>query len=144
MSLDPALRVRIETLLATNPIVLFMKGNPRAPQCGFSSKAVGALDATGVAYAHVDVLVDPGSGEQAVYDFIRKETRQRNGALALRAARELSQPIAHDELMRIAEIWVDAALRLESKDLRMMERLVMRQTGKVETANPGDSVVLSA
>jgi len=92
----------------------------------------------------VDVLVDPGSGEQAVYDFIRKEARQRNGALALRAARELSQPIAHDELMRIAEIWVDAALRLESKDLRMMERLVMRQTGKVETANPGDSVVLSA
>lgn len=92
----------------------------------------------------VDVLVDPGSGEQAVYDFIRKEARQRNGALALRAARELSQPIAHDELMRIAEIWVDAALRLESKDLRMMERLVMRQTGKVETAHTGDSVVLSA
>ena len=49
-----------------------------------------------------------------------------------------------DELMRIAEIWVDAALRLESKDLRMMERLVMRQTGKVETAHAGDSVVLSA
>ena len=59
MSLDPALRARIETLLATNPVVLFMKGNPRAPQCGFSSKAVGALDATGAAYAHVDVLADP-------------------------------------------------------------------------------------
>ena len=58
MSLDPALRARIESLLATNPVVLFMKGNPRAPQCGFSSKAVGALDATGVAYAHVDVLAD--------------------------------------------------------------------------------------
>ncbi|MBN8762771.1 MAG: enoyl-CoA hydratase [Thiobacillus sp. 63-78] len=92
----------------------------------------------------VDVLVDPGSGEQAVYDFIRKEARQRNGALALRAARELSQPIAHDELMRIAEIWVDAALRLESKDLRMMERLVARQTGKVDAENTGDSVVISA
>ena len=59
MSLDPAVRTRIETLLATNPVVLFMKGNPRAPQCGFSSKAVGALDATGAAYAHVDVLADP-------------------------------------------------------------------------------------
>jgi DSF synthase len=94
----------------------------------------------------VDVLAEPGEGEQAVYEFIRKEARQRNGALALRAARELSQPIAHDELMRIAEIWVDAALRLEAKDLRMMERLVSRQTGKAETTsgNGSGSVVLSA
>ena len=58
MSLDPTLRARIDTLLAANPVVLFMKGNPNAPQCGFSSKAVGALDATGVDYAHVDVLSD--------------------------------------------------------------------------------------
>ena len=59
MSLDPAVRARIESLLATNPVVLFMKGNPNAPQCGFSSKAVGALDAAGADYAHVDVLSDP-------------------------------------------------------------------------------------
>ncbi len=59
MPLDPALRARIETLLATNPVVLFMKGNPNAPQCGFSSKAVGALEAAGATYAHVDVLSDP-------------------------------------------------------------------------------------
>ena len=59
MSLDPDLRARIETLLAANPVVLFMKGEPRAPQCGFSSKAVGALDAAGASYAHVNVLTDP-------------------------------------------------------------------------------------
>lgn len=59
MSLDPALRARIESLLAANSVVLFMKGNPRAPQCGFSAKAVAALDATGAQYAHVDVLADP-------------------------------------------------------------------------------------
>ena len=59
MSLDPATRARIDSLLAANPVVLFMKGNPRAPQCGFSSKAVGALDAAGATYAHVDVLADP-------------------------------------------------------------------------------------
>jgi monothiol glutaredoxin len=59
MSLDPTLRARIESLLATNNIVLFMKGEPRAPQCGFSAKAVGALSALGVDYAHVDVLADP-------------------------------------------------------------------------------------
>lgn len=58
MSLDPALRERIETLLSTHRIVLFMKGEPRAPQCGFSAKAIGALGALGVDYAHVDVLAD--------------------------------------------------------------------------------------
>ena len=82
----------------------------------------------------VDVLAEKGEGELAVYEFVRKESRQRNGALALRAAREISQPIEHSELMRIAEIWVDAALRLESKDLRMVERLVSRQNSKIETA----------
>ncbi len=80
----------------------------------------------------VDVLAEPGEGEQAVYEFVRKESRARNGALALRFAREISQPVSYDELMRIAEIWVDAAFRLGDRDLRMMERLVSRQTGKAE------------
>lgn len=81
----------------------------------------------------VDILAEPGEGEQAVYEFVRKESRARNGTLALRTAREISQPIPYDELIRIAEIWVDAAMRLESKDLRMMERLVSRQNGRTET-----------
>ncbi len=59
MSLAPALRTRIETLLTTNRVVLFMKGEPAAPQCGFSAKAVGLLGSTGVPYQHVDVLSDP-------------------------------------------------------------------------------------
>ncbi|MGQ4582854.1 Grx4 family monothiol glutaredoxin [Lysobacter sp. F60174L2] len=59
MSLDPALHSRIQSLLDANKVVLFMKGEPGAPQCGFSAKAVGALASTGVAYRHVDVLSDP-------------------------------------------------------------------------------------
>jgi len=58
MSLDPALRSRIESLLQSNRVVLFMKGQPNMPQCGFSAKAVGALGALGVDYAHVNVLAD--------------------------------------------------------------------------------------
>lgn len=81
----------------------------------------------------VDVLAEPGEGERAVHEFVRKESRARNGTLALRAAREISQPISYEELMRITEIWVDAAFRLEPKDLRMMERLVARQNGKAES-----------
>lgn len=60
MSLDPALRSRIETLLQSHPVVLFMKGAPQAPQCGFSAKAAGILDALlPEGYAYVDVLADP-------------------------------------------------------------------------------------
>ena len=58
MSLDPALRSRIETILNDNRVVLFMKGQPSMPQCGFSAKAVGALQDLGVAFAHVNVLAD--------------------------------------------------------------------------------------
>lgn len=58
MSLDTALRQRIESLLAEHRVLLFMKGQPQAPQCGFSAKAIGALDALGVDYGHVDVLAD--------------------------------------------------------------------------------------
>lgn len=59
MSLEPAVRARIDSLLKRDRIVLFMKGEPRAPQCGFSAKAIGALESMGVDYAHVDVLSDP-------------------------------------------------------------------------------------
>jgi DSF synthase len=92
----------------------------------------------------VDVLAEPGEGEAAVYDYVRREEKSRNGILALRAARELSQPASYEELIRITEIWVDAALRLEPKDLRMMERLVSRQTGKAEAASSNGSAVVSA
>lgn len=59
MSLDPALRSRIESILTANRVVLFMKGQPTMPQCGFSAKAVGALQDLGVEFAHVNVLADP-------------------------------------------------------------------------------------
>src|SRR5690606_33608958 len=59
MSLDPNVQDRIRKVLEANHVVLFMKGSPQAPQCGFSAKAVGALSDTGADYAHVDVLSDP-------------------------------------------------------------------------------------
>lgn len=58
MALTPELRSRIESLLATNPVVLFMKGEPSAPRCGFSAKAVGILGGLLPDFAHVDVLSD--------------------------------------------------------------------------------------
>jgi monothiol glutaredoxin len=55
---DPATQDRIAKLVADNPVLLFMKGTPLFPQCGFSSRAVAILDHCGVAYEPVDVLQD--------------------------------------------------------------------------------------
>lgn len=49
---------RIATLVNGHDVLLFMKGTPLFPQCGFSSKAVAILDHLGVAYESVDVLQD--------------------------------------------------------------------------------------
>jgi monothiol glutaredoxin len=49
---------RIDALVKNNDVVLFMKGTPLFPQCGFSSKAIAILDHLGVSYESVDVLQD--------------------------------------------------------------------------------------
>ncbi|MBY4599431.1 Grx4 family monothiol glutaredoxin [bacterium BD-1] len=59
MSLTPETRARIEQILSAHHVVLFMKGSPNAPQCGFSAKAAGILNGLVDAYGHVDVLSDP-------------------------------------------------------------------------------------
>ncbi len=49
---------RIAEIVGASDVVLFMKGSPLFPQCGFSSKAIAILDHLGVAYGSVDVLQD--------------------------------------------------------------------------------------
>ena len=51
-------QARIAEIVGSNDVVLFMKGTPLFPQCGFSSRAVAILDHLGVAYESVDVLQD--------------------------------------------------------------------------------------
>jgi monothiol glutaredoxin len=58
MDLTPELRARIDATLQANRVVLFMKGSPDQPRCGFSAKAAGILDALAPGYGHVDVLAD--------------------------------------------------------------------------------------
>jgi monothiol glutaredoxin len=49
---------RISEIVNANEVVLFMKGTPLFPQCGFSSRAIAILDHLGVQYESVDVLQD--------------------------------------------------------------------------------------
>jgi monothiol glutaredoxin len=50
---------RIKTQLAAEPVVLYMKGTPDFPQCGFSAQTVGALRAVNAKFAHVNIFEDP-------------------------------------------------------------------------------------
>src|SRR5207248_9216775 len=76
----------------------------------------------------VDVLAPDGLGEAAVYSFVRKHARTPNGRRALEMVRREVEPVTHEELMRVVNIWADAALRLSERDLRLMERLVRAQS----------------
>lgn len=49
---------RIDEAVKNNPVIIFMKGSPMMPRCGFSMRAAQALQETGMKFAHVDVLAD--------------------------------------------------------------------------------------
>ncbi len=53
------LRDEIGKAIESNPVLLFMKGSPEQPMCGFSARTVGALQSLEVPFAAVDVLPDP-------------------------------------------------------------------------------------
>ena len=49
----------IQEAIAENDVLLFMKGTPDAPRCGFSARTVAALESLGAPFAAVDILPDP-------------------------------------------------------------------------------------
>jgi len=53
------LRDHLATLIDENEVILFMKGNPESPACGFSARTVAVLNSLGRKYAAVDILPDP-------------------------------------------------------------------------------------
>lgn len=80
----------------------------------------------------VDVLAKDGEGEAAVQAWIAKNSRRRNGFQAVMRVREQVLPVTREELDAVAETWVDCALRLEDRDLRMMGRVVRAQMERME------------
>jgi DSF synthase len=88
----------------------------------------------------VDVLVPAGRGENAVYEFINCNSRRKNGMRALYECRRHMDPVSYDELMKITEVWVDAALRLQDRDLKMMGRLVRSQQRQLTVLKGGQPI----
>ncbi|MGV8933701.1 MAG: crotonase/enoyl-CoA hydratase family protein [Gallionellaceae bacterium] len=87
----------------------------------------------------VDVLAEKGQGEFALYDYIEKNDRRSNGFLAVQKARQIFNPVTYKELMEITTVWVDAALKLAERDLKVMDRFVRSQEkrfGQPQTQQP--------
>jgi DSF synthase len=75
----------------------------------------------------VQILAEPGAGEQAVRDFIERSSKRHNAQSGVfRVGRRVS-PLSYEELRDITDIWVDTALSLSESDLRKMERLTTAQ-----------------
>jgi DSF synthase len=82
----------------------------------------------------VDVLAKDGEGEAAVQEWIAKNARRRSGFQGVMRVRQHVNPITRVELDAVADTWVDCALRLEDRDLRMMGRVVRAQMERMDAA----------
>lgn len=79
----------------------------------------------------VDVLAPDGEGVETVENYIKQHAHQRTGRLAMQQAYMHVNPISLEEMRTIADIWVDTALQLDERSLRVMDRLVRAQSKKV-------------
>ena len=79
----------------------------------------------------VDILAEPGQGELAVYRYINQANKMANSHQAMRKVKDICSSFSYEELVKITETWVDAALNLNKRDLKMMDRLVQRQSARV-------------
>jgi DSF synthase len=80
----------------------------------------------------VDVVVEDGTGENALYDYVRRNERRRNGMQAMFSCRQQVDPISYDEMLNITSIWVEAALRLDERDIKLMSRLGRSQLKRAQ------------
>jgi DSF synthase len=81
----------------------------------------------------VDVLAEDGQGEYAMNNWIKKNHRSLNSSQAINRAKQRVNALTYEELYDITEIWVDAALRLDERNLKVMERLVRAQNSKISS-----------
>jgi DSF synthase len=79
----------------------------------------------------VDVLAEDGMGEYALNNWVKKNHRSLNSTQAINRAKQRVNSLTYEELHDITEIWVDAALRLDERNLKVMDRLVRAQNSKV-------------
>lgn len=81
----------------------------------------------------VDHVVPRGEGLVAAQDLIRRNQRIGNALRAMNTVRQACRPVSLDELLSVTTEWVDAAMRLNDRGLRTMERLIRAQQRRAES-----------
>ncbi|HZP92644.1 MAG TPA: crotonase/enoyl-CoA hydratase family protein [Burkholderiales bacterium] len=83
-----------------------------------------------LAMGAIDLVVDEGKGESEVAALVKSRARNRNGMVGLAQARRRVHGLGLEELLGVVEAWADTALRLSARDLKLMQRLIARQTDR--------------
>jgi len=81
----------------------------------------------------VDELAEDGAGLETARLMIKSRQRRKNAYRAMSDAKREVMPVDHAEMRAVVDVWVDAALKLETRDLRMMARLARAQDRLVST-----------
>lgn len=88
----------------------------------------------------VDEICEDGCGLETTQLLIRSRGRKRNAYRAMSMAKHRFQPVDQGEMLAIVDVWVDAAMQLETRDLKMMARLVRAQD-KLAGTSPEEAAV---
>lgn len=88
----------------------------------------------------IDVLVEQGEGEAAVGSYIRSNRNRLHSLRAIRKIRDCVNPLNYQQLIDIGDIWVETAMNLSEKEIRVMSRLVNSQ---IKFSNYNSSAIAS-
>jgi DSF synthase len=83
----------------------------------------------------VEILVEDGLGLETVRCYVQQRQKKSIAYRAMFQAKQVCDPITKEDLLAIVDLWVDAALQLETRDLRMMTRLLRGQNRMVTATN---------
>lgn len=75
----------------------------------------------------VDILADGGRGENALYEYIVRTNAKRFAYESVLRVRRTLRPLRYEHLLEVAELWVEAAMRVGPREIRLMERLARNQ-----------------
>jgi len=96
----------------------------------------------------IDEVVPDGAGELAVADYIKRQNAVCGAYEAIHRARRITSPISYEGLLEVARLWVDTAMSISRRDLKIMERFARSQnrlsspeTGKSPAETLGESHV---
>lgn len=82
----------------------------------------------------VDMVVPKGEGMRAARDLVKRHQRMGNALRSMNTVRQACRPVSLDELLSVTSEWVDAAMRLNDRGLRTMERIIRAQQRRADAS----------